>query len=97
MNDPIKSLESMQLPREPSSSPACGQQREPLFGPGAAPFLAELIIAVGALGLLLLALLLAGVVKERAYSVLFGEPPHAHTSNSSTSLQRDGYKVRRVD
>ncbi|AWL99664.1 hypothetical protein [Bradyrhizobium amphicarpaeae] len=59
--------------------------------------LAELIIAAGALGLLFLALLLASSVKERAYNVLFGEPPHAHTLMPGTSLQSEGYKVKRVD
>jgi len=46
--------------------------REPIFGPGAAPFLAELIISIGALGLLLLVLLLAHSVKEKASGLMFG-------------------------
>jgi hypothetical protein len=47
--------------------------REPIFGRGAPYLLAELAIAAAALGLLLLVLLAAGSVKERAYGLMFGE------------------------
>ena len=46
--------------------------REPIFGPGAAPFLAELIVSVVALGLLLIVLLLAHWVKENTSGLMFG-------------------------
>ena len=48
------------------------EPREPIFGPGAAPFLAELLISVGALGLLFFVLLLAHSVKEKAAGLMFG-------------------------
>ncbi len=50
--------------------------REPFFGHGAAPILAELIISVGALGLLLIVLLLAASVKERTSRLLFEGSQH---------------------
>lgn len=97
MNGPLKSQEPVQPPRQHSPPHDREPQREPFFGPGAGRFLAELIVSVGALGLLLLALLLAGSVKERAYSVLFGEPQRAHTLKPSESIVIDGYKVKRMD
>ncbi len=42
------------------------EPRESIFGPGAAPFLAQLIISVGALGFCFSVLLLANSVKEKA-------------------------------
>ncbi|MBB4396195.1 hypothetical protein [Bradyrhizobium sp. ERR14] len=68
-------------------------RREPICG----PFLAEPIVTVGALARGLLALLLAGSVEERAYSVPFGEPQRSNSLKPSKSLLIDEYKVRRMD
>jgi hypothetical protein len=69
------------------------EPREPIFGPGAAPFLAELIIAVGALGLLLLVLLLAHSVKEKASGLMFGGSPRSQPLESSKSTATEGYRL----
>lgn len=73
------------------------EPREPFFGPGAAPFLAELTISVGALGLLLLVLLLTHSVKERASGLMFGGSQHSQPLESGKSTATDGYKIKRID
>lgn len=92
MNDPSKSKEAappdhplFPVPgRGAATNVARGDQppdghnkaREPFFGHGAGPLLGELIVSVGALGLLLIVLLLAASVKEKASRLLYGGPQH---------------------
>jgi hypothetical protein len=71
--------------------------REPIFGRGAPYFLAELAITAGALGLLLVVLLAAGSVRERAYGVMFGEPQLSQPLKPGESVVIDGYKIKRID
>jgi len=69
------------------------KRREPVFGSGFAPLLAQLTIFAAALGFLLLVLLLAVFVKQRAQSLIYGEPQ----MGPGESKVINGYTIKRVD
>lgn len=73
------------------------EPREPIFGPGAAPFLDELTISVGALGLLLLVLLLANSAKEKTSGLLFDESQRSQPLKPGRQTAIDGYKFKVID
>lgn len=84
------------LPREDWQSDG-KKQRETIFGSGAAPLFAQLIISVTGLGLLLIVLLLAGVVKKITSDLIFGEPHGSQHLQPGGSTVIDGYKIKRID
>jgi len=71
--------------------------REPVFGSGFAPFLAQLTIFAAALGLLLLVFLLAVVVKKKAHSLIYGEPQGSQQMEPGESKLINGYAIKRID
>ncbi|KJC36497.1 hypothetical protein UP06_32840 [Bradyrhizobium sp. LTSP857] len=75
-----------------------GKRRgEPFFGHGAVRFLAELIVSVGALGLLLIVLLLTASVKEKASRLIYGGSQRSQALEPGESRVIDGYKIKRID
>ncbi|MGO4510812.1 hypothetical protein AB4Z51_27745 [Bradyrhizobium sp. 2TAF36] len=71
--------------------------REPIFGTGAAPFLAELIITVGAISLVLIVLMLASVAKQKASGLLFGTSPQARPLEPDKAKVIEGYEFKRIN
>lgn len=66
-------------------------KREPILGPGAAPFGRELILIAAALGLVFLVLSLVPSVNSAARSALFGEqaqPGASYTWTQERGLER---------
>lgn len=84
-------------PQQDNRRPHEQQRREPIFGLDAPRSLVELIITVGALGLVLLALLLAASVREKASRLLFGGSQHSQPENPDRAVTLDGYKLKRID
>jgi hypothetical protein len=72
-------------------------RREPVFGSGFAPLLAQLAISAAALGLLLLVLLLGVVVKKRAHSLIYGEPQGTQHLELGESKVINGYTIKRIN
>ena len=56
-----------------SSAAPPAPPREPIFGAGALPFLGQALFTVAALGVVLGALMLAGIVKNQTRQLLYGE------------------------
>ena len=73
------------------------KRREPVFGSGFGPLLAQLTISGVALGLLFLVLLLAVVVKKRAHSLIYGEPQSSQHLEPGESKIINGYTIKRID
>ncbi|MCK1396133.1 hypothetical protein [Bradyrhizobium sp. 1] len=73
------------------------KRREPVFGSGFAPLLAQLTISATALGLVLLVLLFAVVVKKRAHSLIYGEPQGLQRLEPGKSQVINGYTIKRID
>jgi len=73
------------------------KRREPVFGSGFAPLLAQLAISAATLGLVLLVLLMAVVVKKRAHGLIYGEPQGSQQMEPGESKVIDGYTIKRID
>ena len=73
------------------------KRREPVFSSGFAPLLAQLIISATALGLVLLVLLLAVVVKKKAHSLIYGEPQGSQQMEPGESKVINGYTIKRIN
>lgn len=68
--------------------------REPVFGSGAGPFVAQLFRLALALGLILSVLLIAVFVKDQTRSLLYGEHPKLEIDQSTVI---DGVKIKRIN
>jgi hypothetical protein len=72
-------------------------KKEPIFGEGALPFLAQLV-GLGAACAIILAVAMIGIRSQRAVSeMLFGEPNHAPHLEPGESTVINGVTIKRIN
>jgi hypothetical protein len=84
------------LPREWKSDRA--KPREPIFGPGVGPFLAEMVVLAVTFGLIFLAATLGKAAYSAIESAVLGEPHHAQPLlRPGETAVINGVTIRRIN